>query len=153
MAGKEQAQAVTPEERPRRMTIDMSNELHKAIKLSSIEQGVTMVALVRSALEQNFLKSKTTMTSVTKDFVAKVAFGVAGCAILSIEETLSPHSVYAGSDIHPNLVLNDIKQGGVDEWAEYNLSERPKEPGIYTFRGSVRFDEDSADYSVTCDEL
>jgi hypothetical protein len=89
--------------------------------------------------------------SVTKDFVAKVAIGLQGVAVMEIVETLSPHSVYVGNDIHPSLILDDIKQCGTEEWADYNLCDTPEEPGIYTFRGSVRFDEDSADYSVTCD--
>lgn len=89
------------------------------------------------------------MVSVTKDFVAKLAVGIEGYALLSIQETLSPTSVYCGSDIHPNLILDDIKNSSIGEWAEYNLRNLPKEPGIYMLRGSVRFDEDSADYSVT----
>lgn len=93
------------------------------------------------------------MTSVTKDFVAKVAIGVHGVAVLGVKESLSPHSVYVGSDIHPDLILDDIEQCGAEEWAEHSLDDVPQEPGIYTFRGSARFDEDSSEYSTTCDEL
>ncbi len=91
--------------------------------------------------------------SVTKDFVAKIAVGIRGIALMEITETLSPHSVYQGSDISSDCIVNDISSGGIDEWAEYNLTDLPTEPGIYTIRGSARFDEDSADYSTTCDEL
>ena len=49
--------------------------------------------------------------------------------------------------------LNDIEQCGAEEWAEHSLDDVPQEPGIYTFRGSARFDEDSSEYSTTCDEL
>lgn len=93
------------------------------------------------------------MTSVTKDFVAKIAIGIEGYALLEIEETLSPHSVYKGNDIHPALIVDDIQACCIQEWVEYNLSDIPNEPGVYTARGSARFDEDSADYSVTFDEV
>lgn len=91
--------------------------------------------------------------SVTKDFVAKIAIGVRGIALMEITETLSPQSVYQGSDIADDLIVDDISNCGIDEWADYNLTDVPTEPGIYTFRGSVRFTEDDAEYSTTCDEL
>jgi hypothetical protein len=92
------------------------------------------------------------MTSVTKDFVAKIAVGLRGVAILELTETISPHSVYVGSDIHPELILHDVDMDGIEEWADCYLDDKPTKPGIYTFRGSVRFGEDSADYSMTCDD-
>lgn len=91
--------------------------------------------------------------SVTKDFVAKIAVGIRGIALMEISETLSPHSVYQGSDIPNDCILQDFSGCGIEEWAEYNLADLPTEPGVYTIRGSVRFDEDSAFYSTTCDEL
>ncbi len=91
--------------------------------------------------------------NVTKDFVAKIAIGIRGIALLEITETLSPHSVYAGSDISNDFIIDDISAIGIEEWAEYNLTDIPVEAGVYTFRGSVRFDEDGAYYSTTCDEV
>jgi hypothetical protein len=41
---------------PRRLTIDMTDELHKAIKLASIENGSTMIELVRNVLAAHFIK-------------------------------------------------------------------------------------------------
>lgn len=89
---------------------------------------------------------------VAKDFEAKVAIGEVGVALLSITETLSPHSPTIGTDIHPNLVLADITENGMEEWVGYWIKDVPDVPGVYTFRGSATFDEDSADYSITCDE-
>ncbi|MBL4706289.1 MAG: hypothetical protein JKY54_17310 [Flavobacteriales bacterium] len=89
--------------------------------------------------------------SVTKRFEAQIAIGLSGIAVLSIHETLSPHSVYVGSDIHPQLVLEDIKKYGTEEWAGMYLGQMPKEPGVYQFRGIATFTDDDADYSVTHD--
>lgn len=93
------------------------------------------------------------MPSVTKDFIAEVAIGIHGVAVLEVNETLSKHSIYVGNDIHPDLVLLDIEECGAEEWAEYCLNDVPTDPGIYTFKGSVTFSEDDADYSVTCDQV
>lgn len=90
---------------------------------------------------------------ITKDFVAKIAIGIKGVAVLEISETLSPDSIYVGSDIEPNLILDDIEQCGIEDWAEYCLDDIPKNPGIYTFRGKAEFSEDDADYNVTCDDV
>lgn len=56
--GAEQSAPVVKqkESNPRRMTIDMSDELHKAIKLASVNGGTTMVDLVRGVLAEHFLK-------------------------------------------------------------------------------------------------
>lgn len=52
-----QTPAVKPKEsNPRRMTIDMSDDLHKAIKLASVNSGTTMVDLVRGVLAEHFMK-------------------------------------------------------------------------------------------------
>ena len=91
--------------------------------------------------------------SVTKDFVAKIAVGVRGIALMEITEALSPHSVDQSSNISNDCIVDHISENGIEEWTECNLTDIPNEPGIYTIRGSVRFDEDSADYSTTCDEL
>jgi hypothetical protein len=50
-------------------------------------------------------------------------------------------------------VLNDIKDSSIYEWVECNLGKLPKGPGIFTFCGTARFDEDTADYAVTCDGI
>ncbi|GFE71953.1 hypothetical protein [Chroococcus sp. FPU101] len=39
----------------KRLTIDVSENLHRAIKLKSVEQGIPMADLVRDLLEQHFL--------------------------------------------------------------------------------------------------
>ena len=38
----------------KRLTIDVNETLHKAIKMRSVEQGVTMADLVRDLLEKSF---------------------------------------------------------------------------------------------------
>lgn len=38
----------------KRLTIDVSETLHRALKLKSVEQGVPMADLVRDLLEQHF---------------------------------------------------------------------------------------------------
>ena len=91
--------------------------------------------------------------SMTQDFVIEVAVGIEGFALLSIKESLSPHSVYCGSDAAPDRIMIDIKECGMQEWAEAYLNDTPVDPGVYTFRGSARFDEDEADYSMTCDQI
>lgn len=91
--------------------------------------------------------------SVTKDFVAKIAIGIRGMALMEITETLSPHSVDQSSNISNDYIIDDISMDGIESWADIALGDIPAEPGIYTFRGSARFDDDSADYSVTCDEI
>jgi len=87
--------------------------------------------------------------SVTKDFVAKLAVGVRGYALMEITETLSPHSVCVGNDICGDLIASEISDIGIDEWVEYSLPHTPVDVGMYTLRGSARFDEDSSDYSVS----
>lgn len=89
------------------------------------------------------------MKSVTKDFVAKIAVGIRGIALMEISETLSPHSVYQGSDIFNDCIVDDISGCGIEEWAEYSFTSLPTEPGIYTLSGSVRFTEDDVEYFNT----
>lgn len=90
---------------------------------------------------------------IKKDFVATIAIGLKGVAVMKVSETLSPDSIYMGSDIEPNLILDDIEQCGTEDWVEYCLDDMPTEPGIYIFRGTAEFSEDDADYSVTCDDV
>ena len=39
----------------KRLTIDVSEELHRAIKMKAVEQGTPMADLLRSLLESNYL--------------------------------------------------------------------------------------------------
>ncbi len=39
----------------KRLTIDVSEELHRAIKMRAVEQGVPMADMLRSLLENNYL--------------------------------------------------------------------------------------------------
>ncbi len=43
-----------PSEKMKRLTIDVTPRLHRAIKMRSVEQGVTMADLVRDLLENSF---------------------------------------------------------------------------------------------------
>ena len=90
---------------------------------------------------------------VIKDFEMRVAVGVKGFALMEIGETLSPHSIYVGNDVHPSLIIEDIKEIGIEEWAECALNDVPVKPGIYTFRGTARFSEDDITYYCTCDQV
>jgi predicted DNA binding CopG/RHH family protein len=48
---------VEPASKPKmkRLTLDITEELHKAIKLKSVQEGVPMADLLRILLEKNFL--------------------------------------------------------------------------------------------------
>jgi predicted DNA binding CopG/RHH family protein len=48
---------VEPVSKPKmkRLTLDITEELHKAIKLKSVQEGVPMADLLRVLLEKNFL--------------------------------------------------------------------------------------------------
>ncbi len=39
----------------KRLTIDVSEELHRAIKMKAVELGVPMADMLRSLLENNYL--------------------------------------------------------------------------------------------------
>jgi predicted DNA binding CopG/RHH family protein len=45
----------TPKPKMKRLTLDISEELHKAIKFKSVQDGVPMADLLRTLLEKNFL--------------------------------------------------------------------------------------------------
>ncbi len=52
------ADASTPTEtkpKMKRLTIDVSEELHRAIKMKAVEQGTPMADMLRSLLENNYL--------------------------------------------------------------------------------------------------
>lgn len=88
---------------------------------------------------------------VTKSFTAKIAIGIKGVALLSINEPDddSQHPKTYGS----SLVCDDIDQIGIEEWYEYSFDEKPSEPGVYSIRGTATFTEDDTMYSITVDEI
>ncbi len=47
----------TPSAKPKmkRLTIDVSEDLHRAIKMKAVEQGTPMADMLRSLLESNYL--------------------------------------------------------------------------------------------------
>ena len=49
--------STTPETKPKmkRLTIDVSEKLHRAIKMKAVEQGIPMADMLRSLLENNYL--------------------------------------------------------------------------------------------------
>ena len=52
-----QAEAKPKEDQPgkiKRLTLDIPEELHRAIKRTAVEEGVTMADLLRTLLEQHF---------------------------------------------------------------------------------------------------
>ena len=48
---------VEPVAKPKmkRLTLDINEELHRAIKLKSVQEGVPMADLLRALLEENYL--------------------------------------------------------------------------------------------------
>ena len=44
-----------PAVKMKRLTIDVSEELHKAIKMKAVQEGVAMADMLRSLLEDNYL--------------------------------------------------------------------------------------------------
>ena len=55
---KQAADTPTPTEtkpKMKRLTIDVSEELHRAIKMKAVEQGTPMADMLRSLLESNYL--------------------------------------------------------------------------------------------------
>lgn len=90
---------------------------------------------------------------IKKEFVAKIAIGIKGVAVMEISETLSPDSSCLGSDVKPNLILDAIVQCGVEDWVNHFLNDVPNEPGVYRLRGTAEFSEDGTDYSVACSEM
>jgi hypothetical protein len=76
---------------------------------------------------------------VTKSFTAKIAIGIKGVALLSIDES---------DDVEQSLICNDIDQIGIEEWYEYSFDEKPSEAGVYEVRGTATFTEDDVIYSI-----
>jgi len=59
VANREGAQAAEPPkenqpEKMKRLTLDIPEELHRAIKRKAVDEGVTMAELLRSLLEQHY---------------------------------------------------------------------------------------------------
>ncbi|MES1026615.1 hypothetical protein ABN584_27355 [Gloeocapsa sp. BRSZ] len=52
-AAQQQPQLDQPE-KMKRLTLDISEELHRAIKRKAVEEGVTMADLLRALLEEHF---------------------------------------------------------------------------------------------------
>jgi predicted DNA binding CopG/RHH family protein len=50
--GREKATA--PEQKMKRLTLDLPEGLHRAIKRRAVEEGVTMVDMLRTLLEQQY---------------------------------------------------------------------------------------------------
>jgi predicted DNA binding CopG/RHH family protein len=48
--------APTAEEKIKRLTLDIPETLHKAIKTRSVEEGVTMVVMLRELLDKHYGK-------------------------------------------------------------------------------------------------
>lgn len=93
------------------------------------------------------------MPTVIKDFVAKIAIGIQGVAVLEVSETLTEDSPCKGNEVPDNLILLDMENCGIEDWADHHLSDVPVEAGVFTFSGRARFTEDDSDYSMTCDQL
>lgn len=43
-----------PKEKMKRLTLDISESLHRAIKMRSVEEGVPMTDILRELLQKNF---------------------------------------------------------------------------------------------------
>ncbi len=59
VATREEVEAATPAtdnqpEKMKRLTLDLPEKLHRAIKRQAVEEGVTMADLLRSLLEQHY---------------------------------------------------------------------------------------------------
>ena len=48
------AQPEQPVEKMKRLTLDIPESLHQAIKLKAVEQGVTMANMLRALLEEHY---------------------------------------------------------------------------------------------------
>lgn len=44
----------TPEQKMKRLTLDLPEALHRAIKRRAVEEGVTMVEMLRTLLEERY---------------------------------------------------------------------------------------------------
>ena len=94
------------------------------------------------------------MKKVFVDLKIQIAVGLQGVAIMSLEEEINELYGMARSDITvPNLTLQDIECWGVEGWYESCVDDKPDGPGLYTFTGRASFDDDSSDYSLTCEQV
>jgi hypothetical protein len=46
--------STTPEQKMKRLTLDLPEGLHRAIKRRAVEEGVTMVEMLRKLLEERY---------------------------------------------------------------------------------------------------
>lgn len=94
------------------------------------------------------------MAKVLVNLKIKIAVGVHGIAVMSLDESVDELYGVTRSEITvPSLTMQDIECCGVEEWYEYSVDDKPVNPGVYEFIGRASFDEDSADYSFTCKDL
>ena len=49
--------ADAPKVKMKRLTLDIPEPLHKAIKSKSVEEGISMADMLRELLEENFIKA------------------------------------------------------------------------------------------------
>lgn len=88
------------------------------------------------------------MIKVVVDVKVKMAVGVVGVAVMELKETLSHAYGIGVKQVGENLVKSDIDMQSAEDWFDYAVKDKPKEPGVYTFEGTVAFDDDSADYNL-----
>lgn len=89
------------------------------------------------------------MAKILVDVACEVAVGIKGYALMQLSEV--PVEVFGmPMPEKSECVKNDIEQIGFEEWVEFNLSDMPTESGIYAFAGRASFDDESADYSLSC---
>lgn len=88
------------------------------------------------------------MIKVVVHVKVKMAVGVVGVAVMELKETLSHAYGIGVKQVGENLVKSDIDMQGAEDWFDYAVKDKPKEPGVYTFEGTVAFDDDSADYNL-----
>ena len=92
------------------------------------------------------------MPKLIVDVVCEVAVGIKGYALMKLSEI----PVEAWGIPKPEkseCVKNDIEQIGFEDWVECNLNDVPTKSGVYAFAGRASFDEDSADYSLSCTNI
>ena len=94
------------------------------------------------------------MAKVMVDLKIKLAIGIHGIAVISVDETIDEvYGMSRGEIQIPSLTLQDVEVCGAEDWYEHAVDDKPAEPGVYTFTGRASFDDDSSDYSLTCEQV
>lgn len=94
------------------------------------------------------------MKKVLVDLKIQIAVGLQGVAVMSLKEEINELYSMTKSEITvPSLTLQDIECCGAEDWYEHAVDDKPAEPGVYNFRGRASFDDDSSDYSLTCEQI